>query len=81
MQIKVHFWSYYRDLSGTVDCSIEVPEGASVETAMTEIFRLHPKLAPLRKSTLVALGVDYAAPESRLREGDQLSFFPPVQGG
>jgi len=40
-----------------------------------------PKLAQLEKSVLMAVGVDYQPRSYRLREGDEVSLFPPVQGG
>ena len=30
---------------------------------------------------LVAVGVDYQKPDYLLKEGDEVSLFPPVQGG
>jgi molybdopterin synthase catalytic subunit len=32
-------------------------------------------------TTLVAIGVDFAKPDSRLRESDVISLMPPLQGG
>ncbi|MGI8966275.1 MAG: MoaD/ThiS family protein [Limisphaerales bacterium] len=35
----------------------------------------------MKKSLLVAVGLDYQTWDYVLREGDEVSFFPPVQGG
>jgi molybdopterin converting factor small subunit len=35
----------------------------------------------MKKSALVAVGVDYQGGDYPLSEGDQVSLFPPVQGG
>jgi molybdopterin converting factor small subunit len=40
-----------------------------------------PKLAGMQKSTLMAVGVDYQDRTCVLKEGDEVSLFPPVQGG
>jgi molybdopterin converting factor small subunit len=40
-----------------------------------------PKLAGMRNSSLMAVGVDYQKPTCVLKEGDEVSLFPPVQGG
>jgi molybdopterin converting factor small subunit len=40
-----------------------------------------PKLEPMRRSTLLAVGVEYEGREYVLRPGDEVSLFPPVQGG
>jgi molybdopterin converting factor small subunit len=35
----------------------------------------------MRNSTLIAVGVDYQEKSYVLKEGDEVSLFPPVQGG
>lgn len=81
MQISVHFWSYFADLAGTRRLDLGLPEACTVEDALSRIHERFPALAAARSSTLMAVGVDYAEPGQVLREGDELSFFPPVQGG
>ena len=39
------------------------------------------KPGAMRNSTLIAVGVDYQGPSYRLGAGDEVSLFPPVQGG
>ena len=45
------------------------------------IFDQFPKLSAVEKSMLVAVGVDYQTADHVLRDGDEVSLFPPVQGG
>ena len=45
------------------------------------VFEKFPKLSAVQNSMLVAVGVDYQAGDYVLREGDEVSLFPPVQGG
>jgi molybdopterin converting factor small subunit len=40
-----------------------------------------PKLSAMKKSTLLAVGVDYQPRDYALQDGDEVSLFPPVQGG
>jgi molybdopterin converting factor small subunit len=40
-----------------------------------------PKLGAMKKSTLLAVGVEYQSRDYVLKEGDEVSLFPPVQGG
>ena len=81
MRISVHFWSYFQELAGTARAELELGDGATVGDALTAVAVRFPKWAELRKSTLVAVGVEYAEPGQRLGAGDELSLFPPVQGG
>ena len=76
MQIRVQFWSYFRELTG---CS-----QATEATIADLLQRLHarfPKLVSMHNSTLIAVGVEYQGRDYVLKPGDEVSLFPPVQGG
>jgi MoaD family protein len=81
MQIKVHFFSYFKDLTGCSDLERTIREGQTLGELLDELSGQFPKLASMRKSTLVAVGLDYQTRDYRLKEGDEVSLFPPVQGG
>ena len=81
MRIPVHFWSYFADLAGVGRAELVLSDTATVGDALAEVAVRFPKWAVVRKSTLVAVGVEYAEPNQQLRPGDELSLFPPVQGG
>ncbi len=81
MQINVHFWSYFADIAGTRDLALQLPEATTVGEAMALIYQRFPTLETARKSTLIAVGVDYASADQALKDGEELSLFPPVQGG
>lgn len=81
MTVKVMFWSYFRDRTGTGSEDIDVPSGATLGDALGVIYSRWPALESLKGCTLMAVGVDYARPDHLLKEGDEISLFPPVQGG
>ena len=81
MKVRVHFHSYFRELTGSVREEFELEEASSVDDLRRKVEARFPKLSGLRKSTLIAVGVDYQKGDYRLRPGDEVSFFPPVQGG
>jgi len=81
MQIRIQFFSYYRELAGCPETTLEFPEQTELRTAAAQVFQQFPNLAPFHKSTLIAVGYDYVSPEHHLQPGDVISFFPPVQGG
>ena len=81
MNVNVQFFSYFKQLTGTSATSETLPEGATVAELLTALAERFPKLRGGEKSTLVAVGVEYAAKDQVLREGDEVSVFPPVQGG
>ena len=81
MSVTVCFYSYYKELTGCARTSEDVVAGSTIEALFEKLGVRFPKLAPLRKSTLFAVGVDYQDGLYVLREGDEVSLFPPVQGG
>jgi MoaD family protein len=81
MTIRVQFWSYFKDLVGTAETSAQLPDGATLDVLLNDVHARFPKLAAMRNSTLVAVGVDYQPREHALKDGDVVSLFPPVQGG
>jgi molybdopterin converting factor small subunit len=68
-------------MAGTSQLAVELPPGATIEDLLREIYTVHPRLAAMRKSTLIAVGVEYQNSGFALKEGDEVSLFPPVQGG
>ncbi|MBI3879029.1 MAG: MoaD/ThiS family protein [Verrucomicrobia bacterium] len=81
MKIRVQFWSYFRDLAGCAETSATLGDGATIATLLKDIYARFPKLAPAEKSTLIAVGVDYQPRDHVLKDGDEVSLFPPVSGG
>lgn len=81
MTIHVHFWSYFKDVAGQEDVEFEVPPGTTLGQLQDVIGLRFPKMASLRGCTLASVGVDYQTSEHLLSDGDQVSLFPPVQGG
>ncbi|MBI4657483.1 MAG: MoaD/ThiS family protein [Verrucomicrobia bacterium] len=81
MRIQVNFYSYFRDLTGCVQTTEEVAFDSTLGELLQTVYLRFPKLAQMRRSTLVAVGVEYQDSGYRLREGDEVSLFPPVQGG
>lgn len=81
MTITVQFFSYFKDLTGCAQHQISVRPEATIGELLSSLYGTFPRLEPMRKSTLVAVGVEYQDRAYVLREGDVVSLFPPVQGG
>jgi molybdopterin converting factor small subunit len=81
VQIRVHFYSYCKELTGIASTLETVEPGCRVDGLLQQLSARFPRLAGARKSLLVAVGVDYQGGDYLLQEGDELSVFPPVQGG
>jgi len=81
MRIAIHFYSYFKELTGCEQTSVELPPDTSLRDLFQQLISHFPKLAAMEKSTLMAVGVDYQPRDYVLKSGDEVSLFPPVQGG
>jgi molybdopterin converting factor subunit 1 len=83
MPIRVHvrLFAVQRELAGTRDVPLELPDDADVEAAWAALVARHPVLAPGRASVRFARNGDYADPATALADGDEVAMIPPVSGG
>lgn len=81
MKVNVRFYSYFKELTGVEETTELLPANATVGDLRKKLEERFPKLASMSRSTLVAVGVEYAAADQVLKPEDQVSLFPPVQGG
>ena len=81
MTVTVRFYSYFKDLAGCEQTQESLPEGSTLGQLFNQIAGRFPRLASMRNSTLMAVGVEYRGRSETLKHGDEVSFFPPVQGG
>ncbi len=81
MTVTVHFYSYFKELTGCTQVVEEIAPGGTIEELQQKLGTRFPKLAAMQNSTLLAVGVDYQPKTYALQAGDEVSLFPPVQGG
>jgi len=81
MSVTINFYSYFKDLTGCAQTTEELPEGDTLGGLWQKLAGRFPKLAQMRNSTLMAVGLDYQGLDYQLKAGDEVSLFPPVQGG
>ena len=81
MRVTVSFYSYFKDLAGCAQTSEALPEGSSLGDLFARLGERFPKIGAMEKSSLMAVAVDYQTRDYVLKEGDEVSLFPPVQGG
>lgn len=81
VQITITFYSYFKDLTGCAQATEPVPAGSTLGDLLDRLAERFPKLGAMRRSLLMAVGVDYQDRSYVLKPGDEVSLFPPVQGG
>lgn len=81
MQVNVHFYSYFKDLTGCAEADFEVAEASTLGQLLEQVFHRFPKVSAMHNSMLTAVGVEYQGRSYQLQPGDAVALFPPVQGG
>jgi molybdopterin converting factor small subunit len=81
MRVTVCFYSYFKELTGCARTTETLTDGSTLDALFQKLMLRFPKLTGMQKSTLMAVGVDYQDRACVLKEGDEISLFPPVQGG
>ncbi|HZV36956.1 MAG TPA: MoaD/ThiS family protein [Verrucomicrobiae bacterium] len=81
MQVSVHFYSYFKDLTGCAQTTVTLPDNSTLDDLLRDVAARFPKWAAMKKCTLTAVGVEYQGRDYVLKAGDEVSLFPPVQGG
>jgi molybdopterin converting factor small subunit len=81
MTVTISFYSYFKELTGCAQTTETLPEGSTLEILFERLVTRFPKLSSMTKSTLMAVGINYQDRAYILQEGDEVSLFPPVQGG
>ena len=81
INIHVHFYSYFKELTGCAQTTEGVAPGCTIADLLERLIVRFPKLGAIQNSTLISVGVDYQPKSYTLQAGDEVSLFPPVQGG
>ena len=81
MRVSVTFYSYFKDLTGCAQTTETVNDGSTLNDLYKKLAGRFPRLEAMERATLLAVGVDYHPRDYVLKEGDEISLFPPVQGG
>ena len=81
MRVSVNFYSYFKDITGCAHMQEELSGDKTLAELLKLVFQRFPKLAAMERAMLVAVGVDYQPRNYILKDGDDVSLFPPVQGG
>jgi molybdopterin synthase catalytic subunit len=81
IDVRVRLFAVQRELAGTREVTLQLPEGSDVEAAWAALATRFPVLAPGRPSMRFARNGEYADPGTVLADGDEVAMIPPVSGG
>lgn len=81
MNVRVRFFAWVRDATGTEECWISLAPGATGRDAKTLLVSRYQRLSGFLDRVRLALNQEYQTWEVPLRDGDELALIPPVSGG
>lgn len=81
MTVRMLFFAHLQDVAGTRELALILPEGATVQTAAAELEQRGAGFGPLLDHVRVAVNAEFADAETRLRDGDEVAWMPPMSGG
>ena len=81
MRARVLFFGMLRELAGRSAEEAEFPEDTDLRGVFEYYAARHPALRDIARSIVVARNQEFADLSTRIAEGDEVAFLPPVSGG
>ena len=81
MKVRLLLFAVFRDIVGTDRRELALPEGATALDVWADLRSAHRELAGMDRPPMTAINMTYSDPSTRLADGDELAFIPPVAGG
>jgi molybdopterin converting factor subunit 1 len=81
IRVRALFFALYRDLTGSRELDVELPDGASVSDLVRSVRGRGAPFDRLPADPAIAVNRVYARTDVALKEGDEIAFIPPVAGG
>jgi molybdopterin synthase sulfur carrier subunit len=81
IQITVKLFAIFQEVLATDELQIKLESGTSVSTIFDRLVSQHPHLEKWRSLTRYAINLNFADPQTILKNGDEVALIPPVSGG
>ena len=81
MRVTIRLFGRLHDLASAHEVQRELPDEATVAGAWEQLVREFPAMAAYARSVSAAVNQDFSRMTTRLADGDEVAFLPPVSGG
>lgn len=81
IRVQLKLFAMFREKMNADEMPLELDDGATVGQCFDRFCQRMGTPVDLRACTLLAVNQEYAAPSTRLKDGDEIAFIPPVAGG
>ena len=81
MKVRVRCFAAAREIVGSGELIVDLPEGSTLTQLFDRVQGQFPRLQGLAGSLLFSVNREYAPPDKRLAADDEVALIPPVSGG
>ena len=81
MKVTIKLFARMRELVGAGTLEREIADQATINDLLQSLQAEFPRLAEASSRTIISRNKEFAGPETKLADGDEVAFFPPVSGG
>jgi len=81
MRVRVLFFGILKELTGCTREDRDFPDGSDLGTVFDSYAHRYPRIREMARSIVMARNQEFADLSTKLGEGDEVAFLPPVSGG
>jgi molybdopterin synthase catalytic subunit len=81
MRVRILFFGVLKDLVGRPSEEADFPDGADLRAVFETVAARCPPLKEMARSIVVARNREFADLSTKIEDGDEVAFLPPVSGG
>jgi MoaE-MoaD fusion protein len=81
MTMRVLFFAHLKDAAGCHEAELKLAAPMDSDELWRQLIGRFPALANSRSSARLARNGEYAAPNARFTDADEVALIPPVSGG
>src|ERR1019366_7835241 len=81
MRVRILFFGVLKDLMGRSSEDADFSEGADLRVVFDTVAARCPPLREMARSIVVARNREFADLSTKIEDGDEVAFLPPVSGG
>ncbi len=81
MSLRVLFFASLADIVGLRETRLDASQFRDVNSVFSKFEGDYPRLEEYRDIVMYAVNSEFAHPDTTVKDGDEIAFFPPVSGG